>query len=157
MGKNNGNGSANRTGLEKVQSAWAQVGVLMKGRQWSAAVARAASALKTALSIASTCERRKRPHLEPDLVVHRLGCDNDMTGSVDKLLRMVTTSAEGREKAKRLRDIATRIDEQRNLVIQTGAHMTEDEAKEIVGLSKALAERSVQFCHPEFFLTAPSK
>lgn len=157
MGKDNRNGSADRTDLENLQSTWTQVGDLMKRKQWSAAVVRAASAVELALNIASMCELRERPHLEPDLVEHLFGCANHMVGKLDKPLRMAGTSVEPREKFKRLRDIAARIDEQRNLVIQMGAHMTEDEATEIVGLARELAEQSVQYCHPAFFLPPRSK
>jgi hypothetical protein len=148
---------ADRTDIERIHSTWKKLSGLLNREEWSAAVTRAATAAEIAANIAIRHELQERRKIEPEFVNHLLKWANGLTGKLEKLLKPLYRSDEQKKRIKQLQSAASRISEQRNDVVHSGAFMNEDEAKEVVELARGFAESLVQGYHPEFKLLPTSK
>lgn len=148
---------ADRTDLERLQSSWRKLSGLMNRKEWSSAVTRAATAAEIAANIAIRHELQEERKVESEFVNHLLKWANGLAGKLDRLLRPLCRSDGRKERIKALQRTASRINEQRNDVVHSGAFMNEGEAKEVVELARHFAESLVQLYHPEFRLDPPFK
>jgi hypothetical protein len=85
---------AQRTDIERLHSSWKKLDGLMKRREWSAAITRAATAAEIAANIAVRKELQEKRKLEASFVDHLLKWANGLAGKLDKLLRPLQTTAQ---------------------------------------------------------------
>lgn len=148
---------AERNDIERLQSTWRKLHGLMQRREWSAAVTRAATAGEIAANIAVRHELHLKRGLEPEFVDHLLKWANGLAGKLNKILAPLKGASDQRKVLNELRNKASRINEQRNSVVHSGAFMNETEARETVDLARELVDALVKPYHPDFILLEPEK
>src|SRR3989338_5409824 len=83
-----------RSDIERIRSNWKKTIGLLKRKEWSSAVVRAATATEIAANLVVREEFIRRRGLNSDLVDHFLMWANGIQGKFDKLLLPVTRGQE---------------------------------------------------------------
>ena len=141
-----------RTDIERLQSSWKKLNGLMKRKEWSSAITRAATSAEIAANTAIRHELQVQRNLEGSFVDHLLRWANGLAGKLDKLLRPLPTMEEHQKNFKSLQKKAQKINDQRNLVVHSGNFMNQEEAEEIVALAREFIEEIVGIYHEGFKL-----
>lgn len=145
-----------RDDMERLEDSWRKLNGYMDRGEWAAAVTRAATAAEIAANIAVRHELVQQRKLEADFVDHLLKWANGLAGKLDKLLQPLHTTDERKAVFASVKERATRINAQRNLVVHSGHFMNDVEAEEIKTLAQEFIETLVGSYHAGFTLQPPS-
>jgi hypothetical protein len=141
-----------RPDLDKIQSQWNKIGGLMaRGRDWSAAIVRAATAAEIAANVAVR-QRFATSGFDNSFVDSLLKWANGVEGKFARLIIPSETEEVRKAQLVRLKVHADRINLKRNDIVHRGAFAEKIEAAEIVELAKQVVHGLVQHYHPTFVL-----
>lgn len=141
-----------RNDLQKIQSQWNKIGGLIeRGRDWSAAIVRAATAAEIAANVAVR-QRFAGSGFDDSFVDGLLKWANGIEGKFQRLIIPAEQDATHRQRVTKLRVHAGRINLKRNEIVHRGAFANEEEAAELIALAREVVHGLVQHYHPEFQL-----
>lgn len=141
-----------RTDLQKIQSQWNKIGGLLgRGRDWSAAIVRAATAAEIAANVAVR-QRFVGTGFQADFVDSLLKWANGIDGKFTRLIIPSEVDQVRRDQLSTLKVHADRINQKRNEIVHRGAFADKPEAEEIIGLARIIIDGLVRHYHPEFVL-----
>ena len=141
-----------RSDLDKIQSQWNKIGgLMMRGRDWSAVIVRAATSAEIAANVAVR-QRFSTSGFDNTFVDSLLKWANGVEGKFARLI--IPSETDGARKAQliALKGHADRINLKRNEIVHRGAFAEKPEAEEIVDLAKQVVHGLVQHYHPGFVL-----
>lgn len=120
-----------RSDHQKIKANWNKVRGLLKRKEWSAAIVRAATAAEIAANLVIRDELIAKRQLDAALVDHFLKWANGIQGKFDKL---IIPLVKGREHSKAFGQLAKRvqdINQKRNAVVHTGSFGSEKDARAV--------------------------
>lgn len=139
--------------IEKLQKQWHKLSGLHTREEWSAAVVRAATAAEIAANYAVRAEFEAQSDLDSEFVDSLMIWANGLAGKLSKLLLPITASNKEKHKTiSKLNDAATKINKKRNAIVHQGVFCGEDEATEIIELTREFINSLVKIYDQDFKL-----
>ncbi len=145
---------ADRTDLERLTACWKKTQGFFNREEWSAVVTRAATAAEIAANIAVRSELELKRNLEELFVDSLLKWANGLDGKMSRLLLTLPAKKEKKDTLKKLHTKAKIINKKRNEVAHSGHFMNEDEASEVLTMSRAFIDTLVSLYHPNYSVDA---
>jgi len=156
-----------RSDLQKIQSQWNKIGgLLARGKDWSAAIVRAATAAEIAANIAVR-QRFAGTGFSNDFVDSLLKWANGIDGKFTRLILPAEADDARKAQLGSLKKKAELINQKRNDIVHRGAFADEPDALQLIEEARQVVHGLVQHYHPAFTLhdkqttkaaaTAPTK
>ena len=127
-----------RSDIEKIQSNWKKISGLLKRKEWSGAIVRAATAAEIAANLVVREELEVRRGLEKDFVDHLLIWANGVQGKYQKLVLPTTKNEVFHNEFKRLQKNITEVNKERNKVVHQGQFKKKETALRVVSESSVM-------------------
>lgn len=141
-----------RSDLQKIQSQWNKIGGLLgRGKDWSAAIVRAATAAEIAANIAVR-QRFAGTGFSNDFVDSLLKWANGIDGKFTRLIIPAEADNARKTQLASLKKQAELINQKRNDIVHRGAFADEPDALQLIEEARQVVHGLVQHYHPAFTL-----
>ena len=137
-----------RSDIEKIESNWNKVCVLLDRKEWSSAITRAAIASEIAANLAV---REELKCLDSKFVDSLLKWANGIQGKFDRLLLPVSKGSK-HHTLKSINNKISDINKERNSIVHSGQFKKGSTAKKVTRDAKDVIETLVNIYHKNFKL-----
>ena len=140
-----------RTDLAKLATQWNKIhGILDRGKEWSGAIVRAATAAEIAANIAIRKRFAAESQFEASFVNSLLVWANGLDGKLQRLIIPSEKDQAKRDALNKLRTDINPLNRKRNEIVHQGAFADEREAREIIEIARIAVLMLVTPWEPAF-------